>query len=241
MHWRTCRCCTCCPDSSTALQPAPTTQSLPVEGSTNDVAPDELDNPAALKQAFSERCNWQLLADNLGELLKELNDAFPGEVSDRQRGALEARLATHLATSTLPMCEGSRYSRQHNLAPNSRVKLGTFLSGSGVPAPKTLEALLALYQVATKQVQTFPLGNYGGALSWPIPLSAQDRQALIDLLNTPDPALPELPLTDKQGYWATCALSLTCRATISNSRPAPWKCCWDRPRRKHWASSFKRD
>ena len=181
------------------LQPAPTTQSLPVAGSTNDVAPDELDNPAALKQAFSERCNWQLLADNLGELLKELNDAFPGEVSDRQPGALEARLATHLATSTLPVCEGSRYSRQHNLAPNSRVKLGTFLSGSGVPAPKTLEALLALYQVATKQVQTFPLGNYGGALSWPIPLSAQDRQALIDLLNTPDPALPELPLTDKQG------------------------------------------
>ena len=189
------------PAARTQAPPPPslTTQPLPVEAPSNDVAPEALDNPAALKQAFSERCNWQVLADNLGELLRELNDAFTGDLSDHQRRELEARLTTHLATSTLPVCEGSRYSLQHNLAPNSRVKLGTFLSGSGVPAPKTLEALLALYQVAIKQVQTFPLGNYGGALSWPIPLSGKDRQALIDLLNTPDPALPELPLSDKQG------------------------------------------
>lgn len=170
-----------------------------IEDSANDATPDELDNPAALKKAFADRCNWETLAAKLRTILEDLHTAFPPPVSSEQQSLLEAQLASHLNSASAPVCEGSSYYQQHNLAPTSIVKLGTFLGGSDLPLPKTLDALQALYQLATKHVQTPPLGNFSGALSWPTPISAQEKQAIVDLLSAPDPALPDLPLTDKQG------------------------------------------
>ncbi|WLH87184.1 glycosyltransferase [Pseudomonas sp. FP2338] len=170
-----------------------------IEDSANDATPDELDNPAALKKAFADRCNWGTLAAKLRTILEDLHTAFPPPVSSEQQSLLEAQLTSHLNSASVPVCEGSSYYQQHNLAPTSIVKLGTFLSGSDLPLPKTLDALQALYQLATKHVQTPPLGNFSGALSWPTPISAQEKQAIVDLLSAPDPTLPDLPLTDKQG------------------------------------------
>lgn len=170
-----------------------------IEASANDATLDDLENPAALKKAFAERGNWETLAAKLRTILEDLHTAFPPPISSEQQSLLEAQLASHLNSVSVPVCEGSSYYQKHNLAPTSIVKLGTFLSGSELPLPKTLDALLALYQLATKHVQTPPLGNFSGALSWPTPISAQEKQAIIDLLSAPDPALPDLPLTDKQG------------------------------------------
>lgn len=170
-----------------------------IEASANDATPDDLDNPAALKKAFADRCNWETLAAKLHTILEDLHTAFPAPLSSEQQSLLEVQLASHLNNVSVSVCEGSSYYQQHNLAPTSIVKLGTFLSGSDLPLPKTLDALLALYQLAKKHVQTPPLGNFSGALSWPMPLSAQDKQAIIALLNTPDSALPGLPLNDPKG------------------------------------------
>lgn len=170
-----------------------------IEASANDATPGTLDNPAALKKAFADRCNWETLAAKLRTSLEELHAAFPPPLSNEQQSLLEGRLTSHWNSASIPVCEGSSYYQKHNLAPTSIVKLGTYLSGSDLPLPKTLNALQALYQLATKHVQTPPLGNFSGALSWPIPLSAQDKQAIIDLLNAPDSTLPELPLTDPKG------------------------------------------
>ena len=106
-------------------------------------------------------------------------------------------MASRLTTLSLPICEGSSYYQTHNLAPTSIVKLHAFLSGSGLNVPKTLEELLALYQLTLRHVHTHPLGNFSGALSWPNPLTTQDKQSISDLLNAPDATLPGLPLVDK--------------------------------------------
>ncbi|EIK73831.1 sugar-binding domain (DXD), glycosyltransferase family protein [Pseudomonas synxantha BG33R] len=190
--------------NSTALFHAPsptlsiTPPPLPLEGSTSDSDTEVLDNPTTLKRAFSDRCNWQALAANLGKLLTELREGSPADLADQQ-GVLESRLTSHLNTSTLPVCEGSTYAVRHNLAPTAQVKVGTFLSGSGLTTPKSFDDLLKLYHAATQHVHTHPLGNFSGAMSWPVPLEAKDKQTIIDLLNAPDPTLPDLPLVDRKG------------------------------------------
>ncbi|SDZ38778.1 glycosyltransferase [Pseudomonas salomonii] len=195
-------------DASALKGAPPVLTAAPANDAT---APDELDNPAALKKAFAERCNWETLTAKLRTVIETLHTAFPDDTASDQQNLMEAQLAAHLNSTSVPVCEGSSYYQKHNLAPTSVVKLGTFLNGSGLPVPKTLDALLALYQVATRHLQTLPLGNFSGALSWPIPLSTQDKQAILDLLNAPDPALPDLPLTDKTsvlGYLlSACSLS----------------------------------
>ncbi|QJI29362.1 sugar-binding protein [Pseudomonas sp. ADAK18] len=182
--------------ASTLMIPQP----APPEAAISDTSSDEHDNPATLKKAFGERCNWKELAAALRTLLDEANKAFPGELSSDQQSRLEVQLASRLTTLSLPVCEDSTYYQKHKLTPaNYVVSLHTYLSGSGLSAPKTLDELLALYQVAIKHIQIHPLGNFSGALSWPTPMAVQDQQAIIDLLNAPGSTLPGLPLTDKKG------------------------------------------
>lgn len=166
-------------------RPGPRPQAL---GSATDTSPaDELDNPAALKKAFAERCNWQALATVLRGLLKEAVDTGQG---DRHRDVEQL-----LSGRTLSVCEDSDYYQQHPLPPaRSVVDLRTYLNGSGLPVPTRMDDLLALYQLATRHAQTHPLGNFSGALSWPLPLNTHDRQTIIDLLDEPGSTLPGLPL-----------------------------------------------
>ncbi|QOQ77683.1 sugar-binding protein [Pseudomonas poae] len=175
----------------------------------NDTSPDALDNPAALKKAYAQHCNWTELAAKLRPMLEELTKAFPGELSSEQQSRLETQLAAQLNSLSLPVCELSSYYQKHNLTPTTVVTLHTYLSGSGLNIPKTLDALLALYQRAIQQVHTHPLGNFSGALSWPMPLATQHQQRLIDLLSAPGSTVPGLPLADKQkgvlGYLLSAA------------------------------------
>lgn len=171
---------------------------------------DALDNPTALKKAFGERCNWRELANALRALLEELSQTFPGHLTGDQQIRVAAELAVRLSTLSIPVCEDSDYYQQHQLTPsNLFVKLQAYLAGSGLNVPTTLDEVLALYQTATKHVQTHPLGNFSGALSWPSPMAGVDKQAILDLLNAPDSTLPGLPLADKRkgvlGYLLSAA------------------------------------
>ncbi|MDQ0740119.1 glycosyltransferase [Pseudomonas sp. W4I3] len=164
---------------------------------TRDTGPDEFDNAAALKEAFAERCNWKEVAAALRITLEDANKASSGGEPSEQRSRLETGIAFRLGALSLPVCADSSYYRDNQLTPStSVVKLTTYLSGSGLELPKTLDQLLALYQKAMQHVQTHPLGNFSGALAWPTPMAAQDQQAIIDLLNAPDSTLPNLPLAD---------------------------------------------
>ena len=72
----------------------------------NDAPPDELDNPAALKKAFAERCNWETLttklrtvieiaADNLARLRSDVL-AIEGVHADPKNSRVEAAGRRHI-------------------------------------------------------------------------------------------------------------------------------------------------
>ncbi|MFL1553516.1 hypothetical protein ACI77I_31340 [Pseudomonas sp. D47] len=51
------------PLTNPAILPATqATNTQVTEVAANDIGPDELDNPLALKKAFADRCNWNELA-----------------------------------------------------------------------------------------------------------------------------------------------------------------------------------
>lgn len=172
-----------------STNPAPQSSLLPVQAPT-------LDNPAALKTAFGDSCNWQTLAKKLQVVTQALSKAYPDQAltaPDQQGNGFQAELATRLKNTTMPVCEGSTYFRQNPLTSSS---LEAFLAGSGLSVPKTLGALIKLNNLVAKNAQVHPLGNFGGALAWPVPMSKRDQDSLVALLHSDSSGLPGLPLAD---------------------------------------------
>lgn len=66
---------------------------------------------------------------------------------------------------------------------------------TSVPEPSVALATQPTAQ-APRHATAPPLGNFGGALAWPVPLSKSDEDAIITLLQDPDATLPGLPLVD---------------------------------------------
>lgn len=162
-----------------------------------DFAP--LDNPAALRTAFGDSCNWQTLAIKLQALITLLNQRFPFQNSqqpDHNVAPFEAEITASLKNTLITVCEDSTFYRQQSLAHPGTVSLAAYLNGSGLSLPKTWAAVVELNQTVTKRAQVHPLGNFSGALAWPIPPSVQAQQSIIGLLQSPTTGLAGLPLVD---------------------------------------------
>ena len=74
------------------------------------------------------------------------------------------------------------------------VSVEAFLTENGLPLPKTLDDLLALAQTANVRAQQHPLGNFAGALSWPLPLSVENQRELFNVVACNSAGLEGLPL-----------------------------------------------
>lgn len=159
---------------------------------TREVEGTALDNPAALKAAFGDSCNWQTLARQLRAVTQALRQAHP-DAAVAQGGGFEAALAAHLKDTVMPVCEYSSHFRQHALTSSS---LEAYLNGSSLSVPKSLAALIELNNAVAKQAQAHPLGNFSGALAWPVPLSKQGQGTLAALLHSDATGLPGLPLSE---------------------------------------------
>lgn len=146
-----------------------------------------LDNPAALKTAFGNNCDWQTLAKNLQRISQMFND-------DPQPTGTE--LAACLKNMSMVVCEDSSYYRKYALTANDKVSLEAFIQNNGLSLPKTLAELIELSGVVAKKAQTPPLGNFAGALAWPVPLSAHDQSVITALLQDANTGLAGLPLAD---------------------------------------------
>ena len=161
------------------------------------IAADPLNNPAALKAAFADRCNWQALAQKLQTLIKDLRVKF-AQASVASNIAvppgLERALASLLSTLTLHVCEDSTYSSP--LSATRLTSLASFMSTTGIKIPETLAELISLYNATVKRSQAHPLGNFSGALCWPMPMSQQDQHRITALLGSNISGLPGLPLED---------------------------------------------
>lgn len=144
------------PDPVSATQPSPTAEQV---GSTS-----ALDNPAALKRAFSDSCDWQMLAKQLQSIWQAL---------DSDPRSTDADLTHRLKNTFMTLCD------EQGPASSRRVSLEAFVQGKGLSVPGNLAALGNLNQWVTRQAQAHPLGNFSGALSWPIPLSVEDQRAIV--------------------------------------------------------------
>ncbi|MGF6094515.1 SET domain-containing protein-lysine N-methyltransferase [Pseudomonas sp. 18175] len=163
------------------------------------VAAPSLDNPAALKAAFGDSCNWQTLAKKLQTLIEAVNKRFPSGVPLEQgqnTTQFAAEVVANLRNSSMTVCENSTFYRQQALTVPGGVSLETFLQGSGLALPATWAALFELNQIVTRRAQVHPLGNFSGAQAWPIPLSVQAQQSIIGLLQSSTTGLAGLPLAD---------------------------------------------
>ncbi|MGY2159456.1 OspG family effector kinase [Pseudomonas tolaasii] len=178
----------------------PATQNPPViANQVHSSAPQRmqagLNNPAALKTAFGDSCDWKTLAKKLQAITVALNQQFP-DAGQARGEALAAELATRLKHTTIPVCEDSTYYRQHALTPASVVSLEQYLKGSHLKVPGSRAELIELSALITQRSQVHPLGNFSGALSWPVPLGTQGRRTIAELLQSDRSGLPGLPLAD---------------------------------------------
>ena len=160
-----------------------------------------LDNPAALKTAFGDSCNWKALAQKLQAVMASLSPRFSPDASPtpgQYTTAFAAELASLLHGMAMPVCEDSTYYRQHALTPQSLVSLQSYLQGSGLSVPESWAELVDLSQRVARHAQVHPLGNFSGALAWPVPLGTDDQRSIIALMQNANPALPGLPLADER-------------------------------------------
>ena len=158
--------------------------------------PVSLDNPAALKTAFGDSCNWKTLAQKLQAILESLSQRFAQGASPDPT-SFAADLALCLNRISIPVCEDSTYYREHALTPQSLVSLQSYLQGCGLSVPTSWAELVDLNQRITRRAQVHPLGNFSGALAWPIPLGSEEQRSIIALMQSANSGLPGLPLVDE--------------------------------------------
>lgn len=167
--------------STPAPSSATPASTVAAEGPLQTLTPT-LDNPAALKTAFGDSCNWQTLATKLHTLIESVNQRFPFDVpltEGQNTAQFEAEVSAGLKNIAMTVCEDSTFYRQQALAVPGVVSLEAFFKGSGLNPPKTWAALIELNQRVTKLAQVHPLGNFSGALAWPVPPSAQAQRLII--------------------------------------------------------------
>lgn len=182
--------------TSAGDQTPPPSTNLPLQSPNRQVQAPTLDNPAALKRAFGDSCNWLALAKKLKDVTQALSEAYPDQAlaAPHQQGSgFQADLAARLKNTTIHVCEDSTYFQQHPLTSSS---LDAFLAASGLSVPKSIGALIELNNVVAKNAQVHPLGNFSGALAWPVPLSNQDQDSLAAWLQSDSSGLPGVPLAE---------------------------------------------
>ncbi|QDG60439.1 hypothetical protein [Pseudomonas sp. NIBRBAC000502773] len=106
----------------------------------------------------------------------------------RTLGQALTEIATRLGTSATPQAiQGALKTTTIDVHPESfssdahtTVTLEAYIRSSGLSVPSSHFALTVLSESALGKAQEHPLGNFGGALSWPLPLSADGQRSLVN-------------------------------------------------------------
>lgn len=129
-------------------------------------ANDETGNPtqaSPLKNALGHKENLKTLGLKLTEIAARLGKSATGE----------AVLAA-LTKTVMAVHADSSYRN----TTGSEVDLATFIRSLGLPLPTDHFSLSGLGTAVAHRAMEHPLGNLGGALSWPEPLSVEDQRRL---------------------------------------------------------------
>ncbi|MCR4538297.1 hypothetical protein NUV89_07820 [Pseudomonas sp. 18.1.10] len=120
-------------------------------------------NASPLNTALGDKENLTVLGLKLAEIAATLGES----------ATAEAVLAA-LTKTGMPIHADSSYPT----AAGTQVDLATFIRNLGLPLPTDHFSLSGLGKAVTHRGMEHPLGNLGGALSWPVPLSADEQRRL---------------------------------------------------------------
>ena len=175
---------------NSAAQNVPTSVLPPISGSTltrvpqNSQLPIRQDSDAVpttspLTLQLGDKQDLKTLGEKLQKIATQLGaDATPEAVLN----ALNSTpMALHPASS-------------HPKGSNARVTVAAFIQHQGLPLPTDHFSLTALAQAVTSRALVHPLGNLGGALSWPVPLSSDEQRRLRSIAMSHAHHLGEQPL-----------------------------------------------
>ncbi|MCZ3003950.1 hypothetical protein NYY90_20425, partial [Acinetobacter baumannii] len=72
--------------------------------------------------------------------------------------------------------------------------LATVITHLGFELPRTVDEMTALAQKLEQKALQHPLGDFGGALTWPSPMAKADQHSIRAFLKYDTTGLPGLPL-----------------------------------------------
>lgn len=136
---------------------------------------------AGLKLAAADQKNLNTLANHLRGIVLLWSDATS-----------ETVISSALNNWKMPIEPGSSYTAEGVNDPN----LAQVITQLGFELPRTKTQAIALRDTLDQKASAPVLGNSGGALSWPLPLSTTQQRTIIDTLDCNTATLPGLPLAD---------------------------------------------
>ena len=122
-------------------------------------------SPQARAQANAQ--NWKNLAHQLTEATKSLGEH-----------AAPAAVLSHLKTTQTVIDPHSAFHASGAPGSDSTVNLESFIKHHDLPIPETRADLLHLADAANARALEPPLGDLGGGLSWPLPLTQEQRRKI---------------------------------------------------------------
>ena len=136
---------------------------------------------AGLKIAAADQKNLHTLANHLRGIALLWNESTS-----------ETVISSALNNWKMPIEPGSSYTVEGVNDPN----LAEVITRLGFEIPRTKTQAIALRDTLDQKASAPVLGNSGGALSWPLPLSTVQQRAIIDTLDCNTAMLSGLALTD---------------------------------------------
>lgn len=125
--------------------------------------PNESPGTGGFKQQLADQQNFRTLARELIELARCLDETVPPHA-----------ILTALKATPMSVAPGSTSSDEAG----SSTTLENYIATNGLPLPDSRSSLTELANALIDRALEHPLGNFGGALSWPLPLSTDEQQRL---------------------------------------------------------------
>lgn len=126
-----------------------------------------VDGRQALSQQLANHKNWQYLAQQLNLAYHCLSEQAPAR-----------DVSAALKKAPMNIAPDSAQYQAYILEPGKPASVEAFIIENGLPLPKTRSELQSLAETAALKARQHPYGNFGGGLSWPIPLNISQQQTL---------------------------------------------------------------
>ncbi|UII68885.1 hypothetical protein LVW35_14370 [Pseudomonas sp. HN11] len=128
--------------------------------------------------------------------LKTLGQKLNQIATQLGKSATPTQVASALTATLMDLHPDS----SHETTAGGGISIAAFIQGMGLPPPTDHFSLTGLAKSVNDRSMEHPLGNLGGALSWPVPLNADEQERLRNFATTSSE--PPLDVPRNGGLWA---------------------------------------